>query len=117
MKTQNKLTGRFGEDLAAKFLEKKGYKILKRNWGSRWGEIDIIGEVDGVIVFVEVKTKTSLLYGSPTQMVDSRKLQQIARMAAVYPAGIKQMKRIDVVTVLLNRDHSVREINHYQGVY
>jgi Holliday junction resolvase-like predicted endonuclease len=56
-KQANKLTGNRGETLACEFLQKKGYKILQRNYRSKWGEVDIIAKINQMVVFVEVKTK------------------------------------------------------------
>ena len=56
--TDKKEIGNFGEDFTAKFLKKSGYKILERNYHSRYGEIDIIASKGAVLAFVEVKTRT-----------------------------------------------------------
>jgi len=124
MKQNNKLIGKLGEDLAAEYLQKQGYEILARNWGNKWGEIDLIcrkrvGPFPRVppLVFVEVKTKVGKRYGKPWEMVNSRKLLQIKRMAALFPAGINQPKRIDVVSIVLSSDHKLISLNHYQAVY
>ena len=125
-KQSNKLIGKLGEDLAADYLQKQGYEILARNWGNKWGEIDIVCrkrvEPFGLqrvppLVFVEVKTKTSTAFGQPWQMVNPRKLFQIKRVAALFPAGINQPKRIDVISVVLTRDRKLQTLNHYQAVY
>lgn len=140
-KQSNKTTGKLGEDLAAKYLENQDYEVLARNWGNKWGEIDIICRKHpgccyatpgvlvqnlprgarmrspGVIVFVEVKTKVGQQFGAPHEMVNSRKLLQIQRMASLYPAGKNQPKRIDVITVVLNYDRSLQDLNHYRAVY
>lgn len=117
-KQSNKLIGRLGEDLAADYLQKQGYEILSRNWGNKWGEIDIIARITpGVLVFVEVKTKVGNQFGAPHEMVNSRKLFQIQRMASLFPAGINQPKRIDVVAVVLTREKKLQSLNHYQAVY
>jgi len=118
-KSNNKTIGNLGEDLAAQYLQKQGYEILERNWGSKWGEIDIVCKSNrrGLLVFVEVKTKTGQLYGSPAQMVNPRKLFQIKRIASLYPAGINQFKRIDVVAIVLSYDRRLISLNHYQAVY
>jgi len=126
MKKQNKQIGNLGESLAAKYLEEQGYTILERNWGNKWGEIDIICQyhpggdmhnLSGVIVFVEVKTKTGAAFGAPTTMVNPRKLFQIQRLASVFPAGINQPKRIDVIAIVLTRERKLQSLNHYQAVY
>lgn len=118
MKQNNKLIGKLGEDLAAKYLQQQGYEILARNWGNKWGEIDIIARIiPGVLVFVEVKTKVGQQFGAPYEMVNSRKLLQIQRMASLYLAGINQPKRIDVVSIVLTRERKLLSLNHYQAVY
>lgn len=122
-KAQNKNTGKVGEEVAAEFLGKKGYKILERNWGSKWGEIDLIGQDGEILVFVEVKTKKGENWGRPEQMVNWHKLKQIRRMAEVYivsrPTSPKASlgARIDVVAVVLNYDGSVGRVDHYEAVY
>lgn len=117
-KYNNKLTGKLGEDLAAEYLKKEGYTLLARNWGNKWGEIDlVVRNTSGVIVFVEVKTKIGIYFGRPEQMVNYRKLQQIRRIASLFPAGIDTVKRIDVIAIVLSRALKVEKLNHYQGVY
>jgi putative endonuclease len=126
MHFENKKTGKIGEDLAARYLQDKGYTIIKRNWGNKWGEIDIIAKVEctrrglvhsenGILVFVEVKTKIGEDWGHPEEMVNKRKLFQVQRMASVYSA--EGQKRLDVIAVVLNNDLTVKRISHYEGVY
>ncbi len=97
-----KTLGREGEDLAAEFLKKHGYKILDRNYHTRAGEIDIIALHDGAVVFVEVKTRTSDRYGAPELAVNQQKQRRMVRAALGY---IKYKKihqvpcRFDVVTI------------------
>ncbi|WP_276661388.1 YraN family protein, partial [Syntrophomonas wolfei] len=61
----NRELGLWGEELAAQYLGKKGYKILERNFYTRYGELDLVCEKDDNIVFVEVKTRRSTRFGSP----------------------------------------------------
>jgi putative endonuclease len=117
MHTDNKVVGKIGEDLAANLLKEKGYQIVDRNWGNKWGEIDIIARLKGVTVFVEVKTKVGENFGPPEEMVNPRKLRQIQRMASLYNKVGSNQKRIDIVAVVLNEDLSVNRINHYECVY
>lgn len=122
-KQSNKTIGKLGEDLAAEYLQKKGYEILARSWGNKWGEIDIIcrpvslNVTLSTLVFVEVKTKTGAAFGSPAEMVNPRKLFQIQRIASLFPAGNNQPKRIDVIAIVLTRDRKLQSLNHYQAVY
>src|SRR3989338_3071661 len=89
---QRKRVGRIGEDIAAQFLERKGFKVIARNYRKPWGEIDIIAEKGGIVRFVEVKavSRENLPDVSremdyrPEEMVDRRKLRKLARTAALY---------------------------------
>src|SRR3989338_6679654 len=106
-----KNVGKGGEEIACKFLVRKGYKILVRNYRKKWGEIDIIAEKAGTVRFVEVKavSRESLPDVSremdyrPEEMVDVRKLRKLARTAALYMEVQKDKReyQIDVVGVIL----------------
>jgi len=76
--------GRLGEDAASEFLLKKGYEIVKRNYYTRYGEIDIISKEGNCLVFVEVKKRTSNKYGTGAQAVTSKKIEKIRTCAAIY---------------------------------
>lgn len=116
-KFYNKNTGRAGEKLAEEYLQKKGYKMLQRNFRTKFGEIDLVCQDNDTLVFVEVKTKVGEEWGSPEEMVNRRKLDKIKRMAMVYAPKDNILKRIDVVAVVLNYDNTLKRINHYEGVY
>jgi putative endonuclease len=73
--------GRYGESLAREYLAAHGYRILASNFRFHHGEIDIVAEEGDVLVFCEVKTRTSDLFGSPESAVPPRKQQQIRRIA------------------------------------
>ena len=97
-----KLLGRAGEKLAVDFLRKKGFKILKTNYRTPVGEIDIIAEDNAVIVFVEVKTRTNDNYGMPCEAVDSKKQEKYYKTATFYLQKEKKMDsecRFDVVEI------------------
>ena len=116
-KILNKTTGKIGEDLACDYLIKKGYQILERNWGNKWGEIDIIARDKETVVFVEIKTKVGISFGTPEEMVNPKKLAQIQRLASTYPLAKNNQLRIDVVAVILKPDQNIQSINHYPAVY
>jgi putative endonuclease len=78
------LLGREGEDRAAKFLVKRGYRILERNYRTRSGEIDLIALDQGVVVFVEVKTRTNNAFGAPELAVTPQKQQRMLKAALAY---------------------------------
>ena len=94
--------GKKAEDLAARHLKRRGYKILARNYRTPAGEIDIIAQEGNSLVFVEVKGRQSLRYGSAKAAVTPRKQQQVARVALWYLKETGQMgakARFDVVAV------------------
>ena len=100
---RDKSLGAFGEDLAARFLESRGYKILERNFKVKWGEMDIIAQDRGTICFVEVKLRTSDHFGLPQEAVEIRKRRKLARVAQGY-LKIKfrtdqRKSRFDVVAI------------------
>lgn len=97
-------TGARYEDLAAEYLRRAGYAILERNFRSRYGEIDIIAERNGVTVYVEVKYRSGGQCGDPMEAVDRRKQQRIAR-TALYHRFVREYPedqpcRFDVIGIL-----------------
>ena len=111
--------GQYGEDLAAQFLLKKGYKILERNFRARYCEIDIVAQQKDVLVFVEVKTRTSGKYGLPEEAVDWKKLRTLRRAAWYYKLlhpSLPDALRIDVVAIELDRQRRVERIELFKNV-
>ncbi len=80
-KTQD---GNHGEDLACKYLQKLGYKILERNYRIRGGEIDIVAKDKDILVFIEVKTRWSHEYGLPTESMTPWKIKYLLKTARFY---------------------------------
>jgi len=106
---RNQDLGIRGEDLAAEFLESTGMVVLERNWRTRYGEIDLIAQDGAVLVFVEVKTRSGLGYGTPAEAVTHRKAERIRRLAGMWLAAQTRRWshiRVDVVTVLLRRGYA-----------
>lgn len=95
-------SGKRGERIAAMFLQKQGYTILEMNFKARYGEIDIIANDHGILVFVEVKTRKSYEYGRPEEAVDPRKLRIVVRTGEYYKLlhpELPDLLRVDVVAV------------------
>ncbi len=112
--------GDFGEGAAARYLEDEGYEVIKRNFRTKSGEIDIIAEIDGCIVFVEVKTRKSSRFGEPSEYVDFRKQQRIHNAAAVYADSVNREMRFDVIEVFYEERRSgmeVSKINHIENAF
>ncbi|HWI62432.1 MAG TPA: YraN family protein [Symbiobacteriaceae bacterium] len=94
--------GREGEEVAARFLEGAGYRIIARNLRFRLGELDIVAADQDCVVFVEVKTRTGSGYGTAAEAVTPAKQRQLVKLASVYLAGTGSEGRpcrFDVVTV------------------
>ena len=116
MKTYNKETGRIGEELARNFLKEKGYQIVKSNFSTRFGEIDLICKDGDMTVFVEVKTKHGLEFGTPEEMFTKGKEDRVKRMASVYLEGREITCRIDMVAVVLGDNNKPERMTHYPNV-
>ena len=84
MRNNNKATGERGEEIAAAYLKKKGYRIRERNYRCPLGEIDIIALDGEEVVFVEVKSRKSDDFGEPEAAVDARKQVKLSRIALSY---------------------------------
>jgi putative endonuclease len=93
--------GEKGEGHAAKFLKKKGYKLLEQNFKTAIGEIDIIAQDGETLVFIEVKTRESLMYGQPFEAVNFAKKRKIGNVALLYLKRFKELPpcRFDVVSI------------------
>ena len=105
---QRQAFGKAGEDLAVRYLKKKGFKVLERNYTCPVGEIDIVARDGKTIVFVEVKTRRSLSYGSARLAITPHKQRKISMTALYYLKFNHQMRqdaRFDVVTVFSTRDN------------
>jgi putative endonuclease len=116
MKQQNHALGQQAESMAALALVNKGYEILERNYQNRFGEIDIIAQDKKTLVFVEVKAKTGIQFGTPEEMISSGKLQKIRRMGSLYMGDKVQACRIDVVAIVLNKLGQIQRLSHYENV-
>ena len=82
----NQEIGKWGEQVAAEYLAQKGYTILKTNTRTPYGEIDIVACVEDVIIFVEVKARTSHSFGLPEEALTRRKLSHMRSCASYYAA-------------------------------
>lgn len=109
-----------GEYLAKKFLKKNGYKILERNYTTRYGEIDIIAFDKGVISFVEVKTRQSDIFGAPELAITNKKRSRIVRTALKYIIVNKIEDvdyRFDVVSILFKKDSKKPDIGLLKNAF
>lgn len=112
--------GRFGEQLAAERLTADGFEILDRNWRCRDGEIDIVAVEDATLVFVEVKTRSTVSHGTPAEAVVPAKAARLRRLAArwllAHPERYWPQIRFDVVGVV-RRTPNGPSVNHLRGAF
>lgn len=108
---------KFGEDKACEFLQKQGFKIIERNFRKGYGEIDIVAieeTKDGkVLVFVEVKTRTSNKFGTPLEAINYWKLRELIKTSQFYKMTHKNLPeslRIDAISVTLFNANEVETI-------
>ena len=116
MNTNNIITGKKGEDIAADFLIKSGYEIIERNWHySKNAEIDIIAKDNNTLVFVEVKTRKSLNYGHPFEAIDINKIKKIhtAILAYLNQSKIKyKLFRFDGIAIIGLNNPTIEHIKN-----
>ncbi len=112
--------GRFGEELAVRHLEAQGMSIVCRNWRCSSGEIDVVARDGGALVFVEVKTRSTVLFGDPAEAVSPAKASRLRTLAlrwlAAHPDGHYPSLRFDVVAVV-RTGPSGPTVRHLKGAF
>lgn len=110
--------GRNGEEIAKRYLEQKGYKIMQQNWVYGRAEIDLIAFYEEKIIFVEVKTRRKTDHGEPEDFVDWKKEKQLALASSVYIERRKHQGeiRFDIIAIVYeNKD--LYKINHIEDAF
>lgn len=109
----NKKFGKKGERQAVKFLKRKGYKILEKNFKNPFGEVDVIAKKDGAVAFIEVKTRTGDLYGTPSEAVGNSRKRRYVKAAEYYFKGrdIDCTVRFDVIEIYNGN------VNHIENAF
>ena len=115
-----KKLGKIAEKRAVKLLKRKGFKIIARNYESEKGEIDIIAKKADLIAFVEVRSKTFPFVVSPVESVNREKQRKIGLTARDFLRRYRISKlsyRFDIVSVLFDTDHKIKEIEHIESAF
>ncbi len=102
------------ENLAEEFLKNNGYKILERNYSTKFGEIDIIAYKENTLIFIEVRSKSYNYFGKPFETVDKKKIKKIVKTAQKYILQNKLQNfdiRFDVISV------EKEKINHIKSAF
>lgn len=119
MEKYKKTIGRFGEDLAEKFLLKRGYKIIARNLKIGRNELDIIALINEEMVFVEVKTLASGRIGPANEALKGRQIKNLKRAMSVYAWECRHNQekiRLDFISIDLNRRDKTAKLKHYKDI-
>ncbi len=120
MTTEKQNIGQLGEDIAIKYLEKHGYKILDRNYRKPWGEIDIIAQQGQELVFIEVKTQNQKFEWRPEENITFHKKHQLSRIVTTYLKANKipedQNWRVDVLAITLDFKTKNASVEHIQNI-
>ena len=116
MAAHNEL-GKWGEEIAAAFVEKKGYEILQRDWKSGHHDLDIIAKDEDTLVIIEVKTRRNRLFGNPEEAIDYKKRLslQSAINHFVKSNHINAPVRFDIISIV-GMIGSTPEIDHIKDV-
>ena len=115
-----KLLGNKGERAAARYLRSQGFRILARQYVSRWGELDLIALDGECVVFVEVKTRRSTSAGDPVEAVDRNKQRRLTQQALAWLKRnrlLERRARFDVVAILWPESSKTPEIRHYRNAF
>ena len=118
MTTQKQAIGQWGEEIAARYLESKGYTIFARNFHTAHGEIDIVATKEATLIFVEVKTRSSHAFAYPEDSVTFRKQAAMLSAAEAYiqahPEGAESWQ-FDVIAIE-RKTGGKPEIVHFENV-
>ena len=109
------LLGRWGEKVAAHFLEAKGYVIVERNWRTGRGELDLVAQDGPLLVFVEVKTRRGQQYGTPEESITPRKQEKLLELVQLYLTdhALTDVEwRVDVVAIELDKQGKLIRCEH-----
>lgn len=112
-------TGKLGEEIASKYLIKKGYKIIERNFRKGYGEIDIVAIYQNILVFIEVKTRTTDLFGGAKESISRAKIHTLINTAQFYKFTHKNLPealRIDAILIDLGSSSEASHIEHIENI-
>lgn len=117
----NRAYGTLGEEAAGAYLTKHGYKVICRNFRvGRMGEIDIIGKDKETLCFIEVKTRSSNIFGTPAQAVSAKKQATITKLAQIYMQNHRFFDtpvRFDVMELMMDRTGKVQDIQLIKNAF
>ena len=110
-------TGKRGEELAIDFLQKQGFAIVLRNWRFKRYEMDIICEKDGVLHFVEVKTRRNDIFGYPEERVSKSKIRSMIKTGVAFQAQHPQWQQVQYNILSITLTNNIPEYFFIEDVY
>lgn len=115
---RHNIIGREGEKYAADYLEEQGYVILDRNWMCGHKDLDIVAVKDGILVFVEVKTRTGMEWGDPEDAVTDKKIRNILHAADAYIRYrcLDMDVRFDIISIIMD-DTGFYRVEHIKEAF
>lgn len=112
-------TAKLGEEIATNYLKNKDYKIIDRNFRKGYGEIDIVSIHQNILVFIEVKTRTTDLFGGAKESITRSKIHTLTNTAQFYKLTHKNLPealRIDAILIDLNTNNEVLNFQHIENI-
>lgn len=116
----NQKIGSFGESLAKKYLEERGYKIIDMNVKTSFKEIDLIAILDKELIFVEVKTRTSSAFGDASDAILGKKLKNFQKAISIYLARTQSKYReirADFIAIDIDRASKSAKVQHFKDIF
>ncbi len=107
--------GKWGEGMAGRFLQEKGYVLVATNYRCRWGEVDIVAQEGEELVFVEVRPRRGVEFGTPEESVTAAKARKLVATAQEFLQEhdlVHSDWRIDLIAIRLDGDQRVQDITH-----
>lgn len=114
-----KKVGVIGEDIAVNFLKNKGFRIITRNFSTKYGEIDVIAQEGNKLHFIEVKTRTSDNKGKPYEAINKRKVFHLKSAIQIYLLKNKNKDcklSLDAISIWLGENNSIKELLYFENV-
>lgn len=117
-KSDSRQKGSFGEKIAKKYLQKKGYGFIQNNYHIHGGEIDLIMEKDGIIVFVEVKLRCTINYGSGRESINRSKKQKLLKAIFTFlqAKNNHQNWQLDLIDIFYQKFSNTAEVTHIPNI-
>ena len=117
--SHKQIVGKYGEDLAVKYLLGKQYRIIARNLKTSYKELDIVAVIGQLTVFVEVKTRVNLVFGPAREALGQKKLSNFKKAVVYYcnkHSLDMNMIRLDLIAIDIDKIKSVAKIEHYLAI-